>query len=958
MNSSRPRRSRDGSNKHPPISKHPSETPIDATSYPLRHLRLVVEDSTQHQHLLHDLDFVDLPDDIILQLFYKADQHESRSLSADGSIIMPPPALRRSNSQIREFFRLGRSQKRQKIEDFSSHIIDKTGRINYTNSVYYEESLENEKRPTVQSTIDPQSPPQQEPPSVWPESPPISVCGGINIQYLQDMRWTTERFKEMAYGFADTQRESLMTRIKLANPRNPFGGWNFEPPVVGALVSGNDQNRVVWTCTEIVNGSEPFMLGCDVDFGRYTFRHVDCDVSDTTEVKHGLCTACLRAKPILLSRFDSNLKLHTSGFNPKRRASMDRTPSLMWDRTDYFATELKKVSRRLSYKEKALAKLIEDTGVDCPINEDSDKIFDITMEQNVKRFLSSDPSDRTAAIAEYVFTEACQKHQQAKLHGRKSIRHSPLVIRLAAAVYASMGGAGGGYDLLARCFNLPTSRNLRNYTEKTASEPDGILHRNLLAAQGYFDGRNPDCPVGDGRRAVVLKLDEMHMRGRFGVDFKTNKVIGISEDALEKTVIERELNELIRLQKDDTVVEEVSIPEPNKKFLVFIATILDKNQTKQQVVVARYGLRQPTAEFIAKRLLELPAALYEYGFIVRHIGCDGATEIRAALHYVGNVAGVTARDVLERMYTEEELRGLPMDFIVGYKHPSVGCEDTIICFGGDMPHWVKKFRNAFDNKSRKLTYKGRIMRLAMLQQIWEATESPDSNLRKTRFSYDYFELDSYKKMRVFLATGFASNSMIDMIRDYCSAGHDNIEHYEGLIELLTAVDRLVDICNAYGADQDTHSKRKRNAYPINTPKHSHVLELLKTLQLFEQWKVECGGYKNTFITWQSHEDLRWLVFGIVCYAALYLKEDGSVVVDQGRFGSDTMEHLFALIRAGNSNPTNQQANEELSRVGANNAVLEANMFRSRGTNTGGAQVAASSYVAELPTRAKRQKRKK
>jgi hypothetical protein len=109
---------------------------------------------------------------------------------------------------------------------------------------------------------------------------------------------------------------------------------------------------------------------------------------------------------------------------------------------------------------------------------------------------------------------------------------------------------------------------------------------------------------------------------------------------------------------------------------------------------------------------------------------------------------------------------------------------------------------------------------------------------------------------------------------------------------------------------------------------------------------------------QTHEDLRWLVFGIVGYAALYLKEDGSVVVDQGRFGSDTMEHLFALIRAGNnSNPTQEQANVELSRVGANNAVLDATMFRTRGTNNQGGQVPAASYVSDLQTRTKRQKQK-
>jgi hypothetical protein len=65
-----------------------------------------------------------------------------------------------------------------------------------------------------------------------------------------------------------------------------------------------------------------------------------------------------------------------------------------------------------------------------------------------------------------------------------------------------------------------------------------------------------------------------------------------------------------------------------------------------------------------------------------------------------------------------------------------------------------------------------------------------------------------------------------------------------------------------------------------------------------------------------------------------------------------MEHLFALIRMGNSNPTN----EGLSKVGANNAVLEANMFRTIGTNTAKAQVPAESYVAEIQSKSKRQKK--
>ena len=66
------------------------------------------------------------------------------------------------------------------------------------------------------------------------------------------------------------------------------------------------------------------------------------------------------------------------------------------------------------------------------------------------------------------------------------------------------------------------------------------MHRNLRSAQVCFDDRNSKCPVDDDKRAVILKLDEIHVRGRFGVDFHTNNVVGITEDALDKSVIERE----------------------------------------------------------------------------------------------------------------------------------------------------------------------------------------------------------------------------------------------------------------------------------------------------------------------------------------------------------------------------------------------------------------------------------
>jgi hypothetical protein len=78
----------------------------------------------------------------------------------------------------------------------------------------------------------------------------------------------------------------------------------------------------------------------------------------------------------------------------------------------------------------------------------------------VEEFVRNVSDDRTAAIADYVFKESAQKYKQAELHGRKFIRHSPLVIRLAIVIYESIGYAECKFELLAKCFGFPTSRSI------------------------------------------------------------------------------------------------------------------------------------------------------------------------------------------------------------------------------------------------------------------------------------------------------------------------------------------------------------------------------------------------------------------------------------------------------------------------------------------------------------------
>jgi hypothetical protein len=99
-----------------------------------------------------------------------------------------------------------------------------------------------------------------------------------------------------------------------------------------------------------------------------------------------------------------------------------------------------------------------------------------------------------------------------------------------------------------------------------------------------------------------------------------------------------------------------------------------------------------------------------------------------------------------------------------------------------------------------------------------------------------------------------------------------------MITCFLKINRLVDICNGREGDKITKSGRRSDTEKINHPKHRnrHILELFDVLCTGEEWKKECGGFNKKFITQQSYEDFRCLVFGIAGIAVSYLKEDGSL----------------------------------------------------------------------------------
>jgi hypothetical protein len=210
-------------------------------------------------------------------------------------------------------------------------------------------------------------------------------------------------------------------------------------------------------------------------------------------------------------------------------------------------------------------------------------------------------------------------------------------------------------------------------------------------------------------------------------------------------------------------------------------------------------------------------------------------------------------------------------------------------------------------------------------------------------------LDSYKKMRVFLAVQVMSQSTRRMITEYCEDTGADIGDYRGMLEIFDKIDRLVDICNARHADQDTKNGTKRNTYKIDHPKHPHLKELFDVLKLFEEWKNEAGGFTKHFITKQTYEDLQWTVYGIAGVAVDNLEENCSKQFDQGISGSDCCEHFFTGIKQDCSNPTLGQANQAADKRTALNAITGGNQFKSKraGSNTIGAGVDPNDYIAPI-----------
>ena len=401
----------------------------------------------------------------------------------------------------------------------------------------------------------------------------------------------------------------------------------------------------------------------------------------------------------------------------------------------------------------------------------------------------------------------------------------------------------------------------------------------------------------------------------------TMELVGGSSGFFSKDIIQTEF---------DAMTDEDSIlkPELAEEYIIFCIQSWDHRGEKVKQVVARFAVgKDMKADYLIHKIHEVIKGVYAFGFIVNNVTGDGATQNRSSFKALGTIC---AGDLFKPTSLSKPLpnRNLP----VAFPHP---CDKSIKVFiGGEMPHLVKKFANAFyrsssSKKKTALVFRGQKMNLNMIENVWRADFMGTNSLRNVKLTDDHFDRNAYSAMRVHLAVQIFSDGVACMLEDHIEFIDEATKTlYEPLIAIIRNVDKLIDIWNA---------RSDKKCGMIDCPNHSHITELREILDIFEEWRNESkeNGGVYSFIPNESWEDLCWLVYGIEGVATTYLKDNKSLVMHQKNGGSDVCEHNFADTRARNQNPDTQSTNSILGRRAGLRAQMNGNEFNLRPKSNSG-----------------------
>lgn len=187
------------------------------------------------------------------------------------------------------------------------------------------------------------------------------ICLGVTISYINSMKLNSSKRQSRVLGFKQTVREGWSTREQLQHPTDNIEfKWPFTLPVVSAVVSGKESNSIVWKIEEMTTANEEYL---DSDYEKFDIRHKDCNGGAVVKVKEGLCSCCLSKKKLLMERIDNNFEKCNNPIAPTTRNDFLRTISLQQHKTNHWMKRARNLHVKMSYKQQALEKLLEETGV-------------------------------------------------------------------------------------------------------------------------------------------------------------------------------------------------------------------------------------------------------------------------------------------------------------------------------------------------------------------------------------------------------------------------------------------------------------------------------------------------------------------------------------------------------------------------------------------------------------------
>jgi hypothetical protein len=412
----------------------------------------------------------------------------------------------------------------------------------------------------------------------------------------------------------------------------------------------------------------------------------------------------------------------------------------------------------------------------------------------------------------------------------------------------------------------------------------------------------------DALKTGTLSVDGMHIRQNVEFNGATLHIDGFGSDQQKPSLLVAEFKAAAGRSAAANAAKPADRPDLAKHYLVFYFTNADRTVSN---VVARYCVTAVKGPWLADKFLDVVEKLAFAGFMVVAASGDGASENRLFLHLL-------FQNETAKLFVNDDGRQSTIDELprsrCWFPHP---CDESYrIYFIADMPHLIKKIRNALlpiqrktiDPKRRKAGRSckifGKSVELSMAEAAYDGVGGCEgSELRSYLLTAAHFELDAWSKMRFYLAAQVLSSSMIRVIEEYCAGAGGVKEDYEGYVELCRNVDLLVDICNGTETSRRTGEKKggKKLMKNIETDAESAkiLVELKKILGFFNAWRLGCKEETETeFITEESWEDLCTLICGNIDLVTFYGAKFGSNFVWHFRSGgSDVVENHFANTRA-------------------------------------------------------------